>query len=613
MSSLLIIKGQELGKRIPLKDINNVGREPQCEIYLADPLISRLHCQIIREQKAFRVRDCQSTNGVFVNGKRVSEKILVKNDEITVGNTTFIYDSDYELKNVSFGEQKIFITPLQDETISLSLSDAPSTADAKIDVSLAESLQLLDQLSSLCLTLDEDFPESLRPLLQQLTRLFSAPQGFLMLWDPVLQELQPLVASGETPVIPAQKSIINSVFLQRRLFIAQEVEQEWRLLPDYDPALRRTSIIAAPLAVKDKALGLLYLLRSSQNPFSLKELFLLQSLGRLLAVLLEHQQRWQRTSLSSDAPHVIYRSSIMESLLSTLQRIAPHYRIVLLKGETGTGKELLARYLHYLSPRREHPFVALNCAAIPDTLFESELFGYERGAFTGADRLKRGALEIAHGGTILLDEVSELSLSLQPKLLRFLQEQTFYRLGGTQPVKVDVNIIAATNVALDERVQQGKFRADLLYRLKVLELVIPPLRKRREDIRPLTEAFLARFSAELHKPILGISEQAMSMLERYPWPGNVRELQNCLERAVLLCSGGPLKPEHLSPSLLPGRVTVIETPVDQKIPALADLEKQHILHVLELCKWNQVKASSLLGIHRNTLRQKIKLYDLHPL
>jgi two-component system response regulator AtoC len=286
---------------------------------------------------------------------------------------------------------------------------------------------------------------------------------------------------------------------------------------------------------------------------------------------------------------------------------------VLIQGESGTGKELVADAIHAASARADKPLVKINCAAIPDNLLESELFGYEKGAFTDAKGTKRGQFELAHGGTLFLDEISSMRPALQPKLLRVLETSTFMRIGGTSDITIDVRIIAATNQDLEKCVREGAFREDLLYRLKVMVVNTPPLRRHPEDILLMAMLFIEQNNREFNKNIKGISKEAQEVMLRYAWPGNVRELKNVLERAVILCSKQEITAEllHLEPhdqlpltSQAPGRTSLGEA------ETLEEMEKQHILHILEKHKQNKSQTAKALNISRSTLREKLKDYGL---
>jgi transcriptional regulator with PAS, ATPase and Fis domain len=287
---------------------------------------------------------------------------------------------------------------------------------------------------------------------------------------------------------------------------------------------------------------------------------------------------------------------------------------VLITGESVTGKELVARSLHLGSERRKESFVAINCAAIPSELMESELFGHERGAFTGAHSRSVGKFEYANGGTLFLDEISALRLELQAKLLRVIQEKEFQRLGSNRPIKVDVRIVAATNTNLEENIQKGTFRRDLFFRLNVIPIPLPPLRERKGDVRLLAQHFLKRFNLQLRRQMPGFTSQAVEVLERYPWPGNVRELENLVERLVVLGRDNELiSHEDLPLEILldsPEAQPAFVPEKDGLLKARDSFERQFILKALKRAQWNQSEAARILGIHRNTLIQKMKALDL---
>jgi two-component system response regulator HydG len=327
---------------------------------------------------------------------------------------------------------------------------------------------------------------------------------------------------------------------------------------------------------------------------------------------LKEENRLLRETLGQqfDSRNIIGKSPAMLKLLETVSQVAPSEATVLISGESGTGKELIAGAIHFNSQRKNGPFVKINCAAITETLLESELFGHEKGAFTGADRRKEGRFSQAHGGTLFLDEVSEMSLMMQVKLLRALQEREFNRVGGEATIQVDVRVIAATNKDLMEQIHDGAFREDLYYRLNVVELQVPPLSDRREDIPLLTRHFLELFAAKNRKEIKGFTPGAMDNLIRYHWPGNVRELMNAVERAVVLARSRYLdevdfpfmrdfSKEHYPDALL----------LQGEIP-LAEIEKKAILKTLEAADGNKSEAARRLGITRKTLHKKLKAYGV---
>jgi two-component system response regulator HydG len=294
----------------------------------------------------------------------------------------------------------------------------------------------------------------------------------------------------------------------------------------------------------------------------------------------------------------------MQRVFNMIRDVAPTDSPVLITGETGTGKEMVAKAIHAVSPRCDAPFVAVNCGAFSEHLLESELFGHEKGAFTGAMHMRKGRLELSHGGTLFLDEVGEISARMQVDLLRVLEEKRFYRVGGEKPIETDFRIIAATNRDLKQAIAEGSFRSDLYYRLNVISIHVPPLRERTEDIPLLAQHFLQRFRREINKPVDAISHEALDFLCRYPWPGNVRELQNAVERAVVLSRKRRLGVEAFS------FLHKAEASVPTADQTLDEVVRDHIKRVLAAQGGNISKAAEVLGIHRSTLHKKIKLYGL---
>jgi DNA-binding NtrC family response regulator len=311
---------------------------------------------------------------------------------------------------------------------------------------------------------------------------------------------------------------------------------------------------------------------------------------------------------------IIGKSERIKEATDLVQKVAPSDTTALLLGESGTGKELFARAIHYLSPRKEGPFVAINCAAIPRELLENELFGSEKGAFTSSHARKMGKFEIAESGTIFLDEIADMDISLQAKLLRVLQEKKFERLGGTKTIDVNVRVIAASNMDLKNAIKKRTFREDLYYRLSVFPIQIPPLRERREDIPALAEHFINRFSKELNKKIKRLSRESLTLMERYHWPGNVRELENTMERAIILCEGKTITPEQIAirvPSS--AEIRLREGAGLKEVAALAqaEAEKSLIKRVLIQTNGNKKKSAEILKIDYTTLFEKLKKYGLH--
>jgi DNA-binding NtrC family response regulator len=349
----------------------------------------------------------------------------------------------------------------------------------------------------------------------------------------------------------------------------------------------------------------------------------LDHLQQLLARAIERRQLLrenvvlrEESSRRLGLPRILGEHARLQEAARAMQRIAPSESTVLLLGESGTGKELFARAIHQLSPRAKQPFVAINCAAIPETLVENELFGHEKGAFTGANQRKAGRFEMAHGGTLFLDEIGEIPLTVQAKLLRALEEKKIERLGGSGELSVDVRIIAATNRDLQQAAASGEFRQDLYYRLNIFPIAIPPLRDRGEDVALLAEAFLDRFRRELKKPRLKFAADALSALRAHSWPGNVRELQNVIERAAIL-NDAELHAADLGLSANVRAAAAPETELsldgslaDISAQAVRTVEKAKIEAILRECKWNKAEAAQRLGISYKTLLTKIHAYGL---
>ena len=349
------------------------------------------------------------------------------------------------------------------------------------------------------------------------------------------------------------------------------------------------------------------------KPIDFEELcFLIERVAEHRTLVRENRmlrRELKARGVSADA--IRYHSRKMAELVNLAGRVAPSQATVLIRGETGTGKELFARLLHHLSPRAERPFVVVNCAAIPETLLESEFFGHEKGAFTGAVQRRIGRFEQADGGTLFLDEIGELTPAVQVKLLRFLQEREFERVGGERTLKADVRIISATHQDLETGVKAGSFREDLFYRINVVTMAIPPLRERREDIPLLIDHFVVRFARENHKKIDGISREARDLLIRYDYPGNVRELENIMERAVVICRGSVVLRDDLPfADLLREPEAAPPGPDGSLNAALEALERRMLQEALTQAAFNQSQAARLLGLNERMLRYKLRKYGL---
>jgi DNA-binding NtrC family response regulator len=346
------------------------------------------------------------------------------------------------------------------------------------------------------------------------------------------------------------------------------------------------------------------------KPINLDELdALLHRVEELQQLKSENQILREQLAEKYSFTGIISQSADMEKVMSTAARVAQSFASVLIRGESGTGKELIAKAMHFASERKDKPFIAVNCAALNDNLLESELFGHEKGAFTGADKQRRGRFEMAHGGTIFLDEIGDISPATQAKLLRVLQEYQFERVGGSETLTIDVRILAATNKNLEDAISKGSFREDLFYRLNVVSIEIPPLRRRREDVAPLLEYYLHRFAKENKRKKISFSKEAWDDLLRYDYPGNVRELENIVQRSVIMSRGEYITTEDL-PQLFRSPIKEVSLPRSKTDSSLTEqveqLEKDMIFEALSIHKNNQSKAAKQLGISERNLRYKLK-------
>ena len=410
------------------------------------------------------------------------------------------------------------------------------------------------------------------------------------------------VASGEEALERVRQSRYDILFLDIKLegMSGLEVLKKVREIdPDTFVVMITAygSISTAVEAMKDGAYD--YLLK----PFEPEGLsVLIEKIMHNKAQTRETQYLREEYKDRTRFENLIGQSEALQQVFDLIQDVAPMDSTVLITGETGTGKELAAKAIHTHSKRCHGPFVAVNCGALPEHLMESELFGYQKGAFTDAKTTKKGRLELAYGGTLFLDEIGDISTRMQIDLLRVLEEKIFYRVGGTQPIEANFRVIAATNKNLAQAVQNGAFREDLFYRINVIAFEMPPLRKRKEDIPLLAEHFRYRFTQETNKEIDSISRAALDELMTYDWPGNVRELENAIERAVVVGKGRQIAAEALPISSRPG--------VQPSGGSLQDVEKSHILSILEQTGWNIKRSAQILGIDRSTLYNKMKRYQI---
>jgi Nif-specific regulatory protein len=391
-----------------------------------------------------------------------------------------------------------------------------------------------------------------------------------------------------------------------------------RVLQDRAALLSTTSpsVVAAPLLVFDRIIGVIYL-ETTTSRFDEGHLQFLLGVAGMAGTALDNARRMEwleaenrRLVSEFNLEHnMVGESPRMREVYQFIGKAAPAHSTVLIRGESGTGKELVARAIHLNSSRAQSPFVAINCAALSETLLESELFGHEKGAFTGAIAQKKGKLEVANGGTVFLDELGELAPAIQSKLLRVLQEREFERVGGTRPIKIDIRLIAATHHDLEQAIQDGRFRQDLYYRLNVLSLTMPALRERRDDIPLLAGYFALRFSRKSGRIVKGISPEARKCLMEYDWPGNVRELENAIERAIVLGTTELIQPEDLPEALLE-KQAVPGVQVTEYHQAVKETKRQLVMKAFKQAGGNYAQTARLLGIHPNNLHRLIRSLDL---
>jgi two-component system response regulator HydG len=419
-------------------------------------------------------------------------------------------------------------------------------------------------------------------------------------------------ADGTAAIRAVEKGAFDIILMDVRMTLMDGIEAltEIRKISPFVPVLIMTAYASVKTAVEALKAGAFDYLT---KPLDIEELKLLieKALG-YYHLRMENLVLKERLGDRFNFSRIIARSPKMKSLLDTLAMVAPSDATVLVMGESGTGKEVVANAIHHNSPRAEQPFIKVSCAALPETLLESELFGHEKGAFTGAVFRREGRFELAHRGSIFLDEVGEMSLAIQTKLLRVLQEKEFEPVGSTRTIKVDIRVITATNRDLKKEVKEGRFREDLYYRMNVVPIVLPALRDRKEDIPPLAEHFLAIFRKKNRKPLMRISGKALDLLVRYDWPGNIRELENCIERAVIM-----VRTEMIVPADLPRQIQMLSGEGKKDgldIPcgvSLEEMEKALIVKTLAKTSGNRTRASEILGINRRTLQNKLREYGLN--
>jgi Nif-specific regulatory protein len=570
-AEFIIISGPLLGARFPLGPGGVlIGRAPSAQIRLTEPEVAWEHCVVRLREGRYRIADCRTGAGTYVNGMRTSDHALEPDDQVSIGETVMVY---------------------REESATSTAPDTPNHV-------LLRACSLLFLFRAIALARNATHRTTLEAqALRLVADLVPCDGGVIVL------------GREEEELRLAAREHSSAAFLEE---LAARVYREGSVV---DP---ETRTVALALYARGSVAGML----AASFPVSEAVLLsdhrdTLSAIATLAAAALETVREVERLQsqnallierLENADSGIVGQSAAIAKLVAMIARVAPQDTSVLVLGESGTGKELVARALHQQSPRATHPFVAINCAAITETLLESEMFGHEKGAFTGAVVQKKGKLEIAEGGTVFLDEIGELAPQLQAKLLRVLQQREFERVGGTRTMKLNVRLIAATNRDLAAEARRGAFREDLYHRLNVVALRVPPLRDRPDDIPQLARFFLDRASARCCRRVVDIAPEAVRYLVTYSWPGNVRELENAIERGVVLGQSDILLPEDLPE-------TILESASMPEIPgalqsSVTQTKRQLILNAWQECGGDHKQAAAKLNIHPNSLRRLIRHLNL---
>jgi transcriptional regulator with GAF, ATPase, and Fis domain len=586
----------------------SLGRDTANQIMIGDSAVSRKHCTISQVSPGvYEISDLESHNGTFVNGVQISRTPIRHGDRIRIGTSEFVFltgqDDEISPQASAVGTQTTSGT-----LTALFLdqrSGLPSNASGI--GRMARDLSAFFKIANLVNSF-HDVETLQRELLGLIFEVIPATQGAI-----VLQ-----VNANEEPNPPCTVSRDGDAKLE--IVIREEWAQRamWERCAVFTATSTATHehVLCVPLVGVENILGVIYLTAPATSPpFGEDHAFFLSSVSRIAAVSLENllkvdslRAENQRLRADGCADTLIGESRAMSRVTEFIGRVAKGDSTVLIRGESGTGKELVARAIHANSSRPTKPFVAINCAAIPETLLESELFGHEKGAFTGAAAAKKGKFETAEDGTLLLDEIGEMAPPLQAKLLRVLQQREFERLGGTRLLPFNARVIAATNKNLEQAIKAGEFRQDIYYRLNVVSVSLPPLREHREDIPTLALHFANRFAAKSKRGFKGISAEARSLLMQYSWPGNIRELENAIEHAIVLGLTDEILPEDLPEALLEEQSSAVAAARYHN--TLNQTKKQLVITAMDEAKGNHIEAARLLGIHPKYLHRLIKNLNL---
>jgi transcriptional regulator with GAF, ATPase, and Fis domain len=628
---LEVVSGPLKGKVFSLADDEiSIGREPTNQISLLDSLVSRRHCVIRKEGDGFRLLDLDSRNSTFISGVPVKDRVLIQGDQLRIGNSILVFQGPNSESIPGNASLSLDATPAPGAaTVILRKEDALYSQTGRVESLPAtpKTVRDLNVLLNFSRTVNavQGLARLQEQVLEAVLEIVPADQAAILLLENGTNEFSSILGKhrrlGSNQDVHASQTILNRVLEENLAVLSNDLESDDNYR-DAESLLERRvhSVLAVPLGVQEKMLGVMYLDASSAGVrFDSDLLQLVTTLGNIAALAIENARHLERLGVENRRLHeeldihhsMVGESKAMHEVYDFVSRVAGRDATVLISGESGTGKELVARAVHVNSLRKDKPFVAINCAAITETLLESELFGHEKGAFTGAVAQKKGKLEVAEGGTVFLDEIGELALPMQAKLLRVLQEREFERVGGTRPIKLDVRLIAATNRDLKEASKTGTFRPDLYYRLNVVSLHMPALRERRDDIPLLAAFFAARCAEKVKRHVAGISPDARACLVRYDWPGNVRELENAIERAVVLGSTESILVEDLPDSILE-ETAAAGAPVGALHDGIREAKKLLIERAIEQANGNYTEAARILGVHANHLFRLIRTLNLKP-
>jgi transcriptional regulator with GAF, ATPase, and Fis domain len=617
--SLKAIGGALAGVALPLTERDvSIGRDETNRIALADSTVSPRHCVLTCTPDQIAIRDLDPTNPSFVNGLPAGDRVLNDGDQIQIGGSLFILRlgagdeaAAAEIVGVEAPTAATYSYILHREDVFASPRNGQEDSTGRLSRDLEALIRISGAINAI-----HGLVALERPLLALIADVVPASRGALVLSGDRPTEIASAAGWSRVPdqegAVQVSRPVVEHVLRDAIGILTYE-------FPEGSATER--SVLAAPLVAFDKVLGAIVLEKDgAHDRFDEGHLRLLMTIAAIAATALGHArhvdslERANRGLLAQlNLDHnMVGESPAMRDVYRRIARVAPTDSTVLITGESGTGKELVARAIHRNSPRAEKPFVAINCAAITETLLESELFGHEKGAFTGAVAQKKGKLEIAEGGTVFLDEIGELSPALQAKLLRVLQEHEFDRVGGTKNVKVDFRLVAATNRDLLEAIAGGLFRRDLYYRLNVVSVALPPLRERRADIPLLASWFIRRYAGKAKRAVAGFSPDALACLTTYEWPGNVRELENAIEHAVVLGLDPVIARDDLPDAVAEaGSATIGARPGAMRFhDTIKQTKKDLIIRAVEEANGNYNAAARLLGLHPNYLHRLIKNFQL---